>query len=346
MGTNVAEMAARLPRPRLKSALRAGPTRIFSSARGWALLVLVLLLIGMTFANPDAFLSQGNWIATSTYASTILLLAAGQSVVLISGGVDLSVGATTGLVAIATASAMRGSIAAGHANGAAIVTGLVVGLVVGLVAGFTNGVAVGLLNLPAFIVTLGTMGIARGTGLVVSNGQGIFDNMPHGLGRFGNKNLLGWLPVPFLVAAGVAIVLGLFLVHTRLGHHVYATGSNRRAASRAGIHVPRLTLLVYCVSGLCAAVAGILLVTRYGGASTDVGMGSELDAVAAAVIGGVSLFGGRGGVGGAAIGTAIMSVLVTGLVLAGVQSFWQQVVVGCIVLLAAYVDYLRQQRIT
>lgn len=326
--------------------MRLDPMRFVSNARSWALMVLVLLLVAMAIANPDAFLSQGNWIATSTYASTILLLAAGQSVVLISGGVDLSVGATSGLVAISSASAMRAAVTAGHSDTRAIVTGILVGLLVGVVAGLTNGVAIGVLNLPAFIVTLGTMGIARGSALVVSDGQGIFDSMPRELGKFGNRTILDWIPVPFLVAVVIAVFLGLFLAKTRVGQHVYATGSNRRAASRAGINVPRLTLLVYCISGLCSAVAGILLVTRYGGASTDAGLGSELDSVAAAVIGGVSLFGGRGGIGGAAIGTAIMSVLVTGLVLAGVQSFWQQVVVGCIVILAAYVDYVRQQRVT
>lgn len=303
-------------------------------------LILVLLVVVIGIVAP-AFFSKASWIATSQAATVITLLAVGQTFVIITGGIDLSVGAMLACSAMVGGVTMRAMTTAGIDSGLTITVGFGASLATGLLMGFINGIVITKMKITPFIVTLGMLGVGTGVTNILSGGTEVV-GLPPELGVIGNTGFLGgWVTIPVIVTILVAVVAALVLSRTRFGMRTYAIGSNPGAARRSGIGVDAHLVRIYMISGLVASIAGILLVSRFVGASPLAGQGQELAAIAAAVIGGASLTGGRGSILGTVVGAAITAVLQIGLILAGVQSFWQTVAIGIVIVLAVYGDQLR-----
>lgn len=331
----------------------AGPRRGFwqrsqAAARDlWIGGVLIALIIGFSIDAP-VFLSRANWLNTSATAIEVLLLAVGQTFVICTGGIDLSVGAILGFSGMVGAWVMTHAFTVGAAGGGhpiVVLVGIVVTLAAAAAVGVLNGALVAFADIPPFVVTLGTLGVAAGLGFLLNNGQEI-STIPASLTRLGNTNLGGWIPVPVAVAVVLTVVCGLLLAKTRFGAYSLAVGDSREAVVRAGIADRRHLLKVYALSGTLAGVAGVLVMARLGAGSPTSGANDELNAIAAVVIGGASLFGGRGTIVGSVIGTSIIAVLLTGLVIINVPPFWQEVVVGAVLILAVYIDQLRTKKRT
>jgi ribose transport system permease protein len=221
--------------------------------------------------------------------------------------------------------------------GLTIPVGALVSVAVGAGCGLLNGLLVTKVKLGAFITTLGTLGIWTG-GIDLLHGGTEIANLPSALGGIGSTAYGGWFTIPVIVMAVLAVVLGVVLAKTRFGMNTYAIGSSEVAARRGGINVESHMVAVYTLAGLLAGVAGFLVMARFSDASPLAGANDELDAIAATVIGGASLLGGRGSVAGTTIGTAIVSILVTGLVLINLSSFWQEVAVGVVLIGAITID--------
>jgi ribose transport system permease protein len=305
--------------------------------------VLLILIAAFSIDSPY-FLTRANWLNTSSTATEVLLLAVGETFVICSGGIDLSVGAVLGFSGTAGAWVMaHGFAGAPGAAVGAVAVGFLAAVAAAGLFGLLNGVLVAWAGIPPFVVTLGTLGIATGLGDLLNNGQEI-SAIPASVVTFGNTNLGGWLPVPVLITAIITAWYGLVLARTRFGLYTLSIGDNREAVVRAGVHDRRYLLEVYLLSGLLAGVAGVLVMARLGAGSPSSGATDNLNAIAAVVIGGASLFGGRGTVIGSVIGTGIIAVLLTGLVLINVPPFWQEVAVGAILIAAVYVDQLRNRK--
>lgn len=305
-----------------------------------ARLLILLVIIAVIGAIAPSFLTQASWLALSQTTTLVALLALGQTFVIVTGGIDLSVGAVMACSAVVGASVMRSVHQGGAEPTVSILIGLIVMLCVGVVAGLVNGILITKLEITPFIVTLGMLSVATGTMNLISGGAEIV-GLPSELGTLGNRPVGGWVPLPVIVTIGAAIIAGLVLRRTLFGLHSYAIGSNPGGARRAGVNVDAHLIRVYALSGLFAGIAGFLLTTRFVSASPMAGQGMELLSIAAAVIGGASLSGGRGSVFGTVIGALIMSSLQIGLIIAGVQSFWQTIAIGIITVAAVFGDQLR-----
>jgi ribose transport system permease protein len=306
----------------------------------WISLVL-LGFVAFFSVFARGFFSVGTLTATAAYATEPLILALGQTLVIISGGIDISVGSVLGLSGVAAALTMRHlAVAAGPATG--IIAGVLTGLVVGGVVGFANGKIVSRFLIPPFVVTLGMLGITRGLVFVLTRGTSVSD-LPKPFVHLAEWNLFGYLPVAILVAALLILGVGWILRETLLGRYIYAIGGNEQAAIRAGVDVPKIKVIVYVLSGVLAAVAGLLALIRFSTASPLAGSNRELDSIAAAVIGGASLSGGKGTVSGSVVGALIVSVLLIGLVIMNVEPYWQMVAVGALVILAVTIDRLSER---
>ncbi|QYN18804.1 ABC transporter permease [Amycolatopsis sp. DSM 110486] len=331
--TAIPELTSRRPRPL--------PDFLERNASLWTLGVLVLIIVGFA-ATTDNFLTKQGWQAISVSGTEILLLAVGETFVIVSGGIDLSIGAVLGFSGMVSAVVMRSLLGTGSGAGLVMVTGLVVSLTVGAVFGLVNGLVITRFKVTPFIVTLGALGVAEGATLLLNGGQDISD-LPPRLSEIGNLLLAdGWLAVPVAVAVAVTVVAWVFLAKTRYGRRAHAIGSNAQAAVRTGIDVRAQLVRTYVLSGLVAGLAGYLAMAQLGVATITAGQSDELSAIAAVVIGGASLSGGRGSIAGTAIGAAIIAVLETGLVIAKANSAWQLIVVGAILVGAVLAD---QQRV-
>jgi ribose transport system permease protein len=307
----------------------------------WTLGVLVLLILVFGIAAPSLF-SKAAWLSTSGYAVEYLILAVGQTFVIVTAGIDLSDGAALGFSGMAGALLMEHMLGPAGGNGAGVViAGIAAMLAAGLAIGVVNGVLITRIKLPPFIVTLGSLTAITGATNLLNHGTEI-TTLPTFVVNLGSSSILGgWLPVPVLIAVVVAVGFGLILARTRFGMRTYAIGSNEIAARRAGVRVDRHLVMVYAISGLLAGLAGLLVTANFSSASPVAGANDELYAIAAVVIGGASIFGGRGTIFGTVIGTAILSVLTTGLVLTNVAPFWQQVAIGVVVVAAVAIDRVR-----
>jgi ribose transport system permease protein len=305
----------------------------------WIGVVLLALIIGFSIASPY-FLTQANWLNTTSTATEVLLLAVGETFVICTGGIDLSVGAVLGFSGMAGAWVMAHwfAVTAGP-DLLSVSVGFAAGVVAGGAFGAVNGVLVSRTPIPPLVVTLGTLGIATGLGNLLDNGQEI-SNIPGSVTTFGNTNLGGWVPVPVLIAAVITLWCGVVLARTRFGAYTLSIGDSRESVIRAGINDRGHLFKVYLICGLLAGVAGVLVMARLGAGNPTSGSDDNLNAIAAVVIGGTSLFGGRGTIVGSVIGTFIIAVLVTGLVITNVPPFWQEVAVGVILILAVYIDQL------
>ncbi|MGW4640534.1 ABC transporter permease [Sphaerisporangium sp. NPDC004334] len=300
-------------------------------AENGPVVALVVLAVALSLMSGD-FLTVTNLLNVGVQAAVTAILAFGATFVIITGGIDLSVGAVAALSAItlawtATSAGLPWPVAA------------VVALVVGLACGLVNAALIAYGRLPPFIATLAMLGVARGLALVVSQGSPIA--MPDAVSRLGDT-LGGYLPVPVLVMALMGVVTAVVLNRTYAGRAMYAIGGNEEAARLSGIKVDRQKLITYALSGAFAAIAGIVLASRLASAQPQAASGYELDAIAAVVIGGASLSGGKGRALGTLVGALILAVLRNGLNLLSVSAFWQQVVIGVVIALAVLVDTLRR----
>lgn len=288
-------------------------------------LALVLLIFVATFVS-DRFLTVPNLLNILRQVSIVGILAVGQTFVILTAGIDLSVGAILGVSVVLFASLLER-----HSMGVAIP----LGLLAGVAGGFINGIGVAYARIPAFIMTLGMLSFARGLAFIHTGGTPI-PILNENFYDVGNGYILG-LPIPALFLIGTLLVSAVILQITPFGRSVYAIGSNEDAARLSGVPVRRYKLLVYVVSGFLAALAGLVYASQLSVGTPIAGQGYELDAIAAVVVGGTSLFGGKGSVFGTFIGTLIIGILANILNLTGVDPFVQQLFKGALIVVAVYV---------
>lgn len=303
----------------------------------WIFFILVLLVVVFSITSPGFFSGQ-NFTSTTVSASNTIILAVAETFVIITGGIDLSVGAMLGLSGMVGADVMQSTMGSGSFT--SLFLGVLAGLGTGVVLGAVNGFVIAFLEITPFIATLGMLGIATGLTFLVTNGTDIV-NLPPQLSNFGDATLFGFLGTPALIALGILLLAWFSLRLTRFGKYTYAVGSNAEGTRRSGVNVKAHLFKIYTLSGLLSGIAGVLIVARLATGSPLEGANDELNAIAAVVIGGASLFGGRGTILGSTIGALIIAVLVSGLVIMGVQPYWQQVTIGIIIILAVYVDQRR-----
>lgn len=298
------------------------------------LLILVVIAAGFSLAS-DRFLTVDNFKNIALQTSVLAVIAIGMTFVILTAGIDLSVGSVA---------ALTGAIAAGMnvRNGLDTWTSIAIALLVGAGVGLVNGLLVVQGKMPPFVATLAMLAIARGFTLVYTDGRPIA-GLDDDFKELGNEELLG-IPIPVFVTIIVLLIAIWVSRYTRYGNHVYATGGDVEISRLAGLRVNRILTSVYIVSGTTAAIGGVLLTGRLASAQPNAAVGLELDAIAAPVLGGVSLFGGVGRVGGAVAGALILGVLSNGLNLVGVSSFYQQVIKGVVLVLAVVLDVAVKQR--
>lgn len=292
-----------------------------------SLIGLVLLCIVITIVTPN-FLSVSNITNVFTQVSVNAIIAIGMTFVILTGGIDLSVGST-----LAISSAVGASIVKSTGN---VFLAIIVAAVIGIAVGLINGLLVSKGKLQAFIVTLATMTIFRGATLVFTDGTPI-SKLPEAFVKIGNGKL-GFMPIPVIITIIIAIIAVYALSQTRFGRYLYALGGNEDASRLSGINTDKIKTLVYVVSGFASAITGVIITSRIGSASPNAGTGFELDAIAAVVIGGTSLAGGEGTITGTLIGALIIGVLNNGLNLMNVSPFYQSIVKGLVILIAVLLD--------
>lgn len=308
----------------------------------WIVGILGLMVLVFGILTPNLF-TRASWLNTSQYAVEYLLLAIGQTFVIVTGGIDLSDGAVLGFTGMVSGVVMQSMLASHDSTLFTTFVGFVVALALGAFVGFVNGYLITRLKLPPFIVTLGSL-TAVGAAPSLVNGGNEIVNLPPQMSTIGTSTVLGgWVYVTVLVAAVACIIMGLALHRTRYGLRTYAIGSNNVGARRAGVNVNRHLVMVYTVSGLLSGLAGMMVMANFDTATPVAGQNDELNAIAAVVIGGASLFGGRGTMLGTVVGTFIIALLTTGLVLVDVNGSWEQVAIGVIVVAAVTLDQLLQR---
>jgi rhamnose transport system permease protein len=294
--------------------------------------VLVLLIVFTTLKNSSFLFSTDGWRDLLLTPSILLVLAVGQTVVIVTRNVDLSVGSTLGLTAYLT-----GKVFVAH-PGMPIVLVFVIGLVFGALLGLVNGVLIAWGRVPALVITLGTLYIYRGIFLSWAGSNRInASDLPAGFNSLGTKQILT-IPVLTIIAALVLAAVGYYLYTARSGRELYAIGSDPDAATLYGLPVRRRVLVAFMISGSLAGLAGVFYAARYGTVSSGAGYGMELQAVGAAVIGGVAIFGGSGTVWGAALGAFLLVTINRALPIVGISDFWQQAVVGALIIAAIALD--------
>ncbi|MBX3567105.1 MAG: ABC transporter permease [Rhizobiaceae bacterium] len=305
-------------------------TRLRQSDLALPLLGLVAISVLMSLAS-DNFLQFSNLMNVMRQVSIIGIIAIGMTCVILTGGIDLSVGSVVALTGTIMAGLMVGGLDPALA--------LLAGLGVGVGFGVLNGALVAFGGMPPIIVTLATMGMARGFALMYSGGYPI-SGLPGWMSWFGSGRIVG-IPVPVLIMLAVYLLAWVVLERTSFGRHVYAIGGNERATRLSGVKVDRVKLFVYAISGLTTAVAAVVMTSRLMSGQPSAGVGFELDAIAAVVLGGTSIMGGRGSIIGTLIGVILLGILNNGLNLMGVDPYVQGVIKGAIILLAIYIGRSR-----
>jgi ribose/xylose/arabinose/galactoside ABC-type transport system permease subunit len=293
--------------------------------------VFIAILVLMEILH-SGFITLNNLSLITLQSSVRAILAIGMMLVIISGGIDISVGTVMSLAMVVMAVV---SIDAG----APMWVGMLAAIGTGAFVGSVNGFLIAFARVPAFIATLGMLGIAQGLALTISNGRSLY-GFPDSFEFFGGGYVLG-IPVPVLILAAFALLMFFVFDQTKVGRYAYTMGGNEEATRRAGVPIRLYKLSIYAISGATAGLASIILAARVNSAHPGIGFGYELDAIAAVVIGGGSLMGGRGTVLGAIIGALIMSAIRFGLNVLGMSPFIQQIVVGVILIAAVYIDGVR-----
>jgi ribose transport system permease protein len=314
-------------------------------ARFQSLLALVVMVVALSLAS-EQFLTVPNLRNILLQISVNLCLSIGMTLIILTGGIDLSVGAILGLSGAVAAGLLKNGLALnwfGVQLQFTVPGAIIAGVGTGLALGWFNGLAITRFKLPPFVATLGMLSIGRGLTMLWTNGFPITALGPT-FGFIGAGFLLG-VPMAVWISAALVVLFYLVSIHTTLGRYIYAVGGSEKAAACAGLNVDRIKIWVYTLAGGLAAVAGLILTARLDAADPKAGLGYELDSIAAVVIGGTSLSGGRGSILGTVLGCFIIGVLNNGLVLLEVSPFWQQVIKGLVILVAVAVDKMGSKRI-
>jgi len=290
-------------------------------------MIVIVILLGL--ARPE-FLTMNNFINVLRQSSLIFLLASGLTVVVLSEGIDLSVGQV-----LALSACIMGWLLKSESMAVAILAGLVIGAACGL----ANGVLIAYLGLPAFVVTYGMMWITQGFALLFMKAEIIY-GFPKAFRFFGATNLMG-IPVPVIFMFILGGILYLMLNYTNFGRYVYNVGANYEAARFSGVPIRKIQIMAYTLCGFLAAFAGIFYISRINAVEAGIGDPLLLPCLAAITIGGTSLYGGEGGVGGTILGAIIMSLIINGMNLLSIDSYWHQFVIGAIVIISVWVDQFR-----
>ena len=293
---------------------------------------LLVLAVALTILTPF-FLTLDNLLNVALQTATYILVSVGMTFVIVTGGIDLSVGSVAALAGVVMAMSMKAGVGVGIS--------IMLGIAAGLPCGLLNGVLVSRVGLPPFIVTLATMSIIRGIALILTGGIPIY-GFPASFRWFGTGRI-GAVPVAAVIALVVAVIGGFIFKKTKVGHYATAIGNNEEAVRLCGINVNRYKIIPYVISGLSAAMAAIVITGRLNTAEPLAGWMIEMDAVAAVVMGGTSLAGGRGSILGTVLGALLMGVMGNGLNMMSVQSHYQQLAMGAVILVAVLLDKMRDQ---
>ncbi|MDH3661344.1 MAG: ABC transporter permease [Alphaproteobacteria bacterium] len=307
--------------------------RLKSYPLTWIVGVTILMAIVISMLSPH-FLTVGNLTNLLKQVAIVAVLAGGQTLVILSGGIDLSSGSILALSAVTIGFLIE--------NGYPPLLATFAGIVVGTLCGLINGIIIAKGRIPPFIATLGMMGIARGLALVITKGVSYMVLVPF-FDIIGNGKLLG-LPVPIVIVIVVYAALHIVLRRTVFGRHIYAIGGNEHVSRLEGIRVDHHKILIYTISGFLAAIAALIMVGRLASTPPHVARGAELEAIAAVIIGGTSFAGGIGAVETTLIGALIMAMITNALNILGVSSFWQQVFIGIVIIVAVWLDNLKGRR--
>lgn len=314
---------------------------------GRAFFALIAIIITFSFLSPN-YASVGNFLIMSNHVAIFGLLAIGMMLVILNGGIDLSVGSVLGLSGVFAGYLMQGVEvpSLGIILYPPVWAVVILTMTLGAFVGFVNGILIARFKVPAFVATLGSLYVARGAALLMTNGL-TYNNLS-GKSEFGNTgfdwlgfNRIANVPVGVIVLAVVSVAAFLLLSRTAFGRWLYASGGNERAAELAGVPVKRVQITVYMLSGVCAAIAGLVLSSQLTSAGPTAGETYELTAIAAVVVGGAALTGGRGGVGGTLLGAFVIGFLADGLVIIGVSSYWQTVFTGAVIVLAVLLNSIQ-----
>ncbi len=311
-----------------------GFVRYFKENMG-TLIGLLAMCVILSFTTDGVFYSQRNLINVLRQVSSNACLAFGMTFAIITGGIDLSVGSIL---------ALSGTLSAGLIvkSGFTVPQAVITAIIIGTCLGLFNGFMIAKTTIPPFIVTLAMMQIARGAAYIYSNGQPIRAMIKEY--QIIGTGYIGPIPLPVVYMLVFLVICVILLSKTRFGRHVYAVGGNDKAAIFSGVNVARTKMLVYTMSGFLAAFTGVVLCARMASGQPTAGQAFEMDAIAATVLGGTSMSGGVGKIGSTFIGVLIIGVLNNGLNLLGLNSFWQQIAKGVVILLAVYVDMLKKRR--
>jgi ribose transport system permease protein len=320
-------------------------SRAFSTNGAWILILLVALMLIFSLLAPGKFLTEFNVRTMAENVAVLLVIAVGETFVMSTGGIDLSVGYVMLFSGVTSAQVMNwGGRNPTDSGWDVVLLGLVVALGSGLAWGVLNGVLVAKAKVPALIATLGTLGMSWGLAEILSNGQDL-RYIPSIIGDMGSSRFIfDKVPLVVIVACLVAIAGAVVLTFTRFGRYTLAIGSNHEAARRAGINVDRHLIKVYAMSGILAGFAAFMSLAIFTTTTLSGHANDNLQAIAAVVIGGTSLVGGVATISGTTIGVCIPMVLFSGFTILGYQSFWRDVAVGAVLVLAVYIDQLRRRR--
>lgn len=293
--------------------------------------IFILLIAALGILSPKYFLTGNNLIQVALQSSITILIAVGEFFTILIAGIDLSVGSVVALTGMITAKMIISGIPVFFAI-------LIGGVVFGAMLGSINGLLVNVTKLHPFIITLGTQAIYRGVTLIISNARPVF-----GFPKTFTEGLAGWfvgIPIPVIIAMTLVLILNFIAINTRFGRNVYALGGNNQAAWFSGINIKLHTLIVFIISGICSGIAGVVMTARLGAAEPLAGVGFETFAIASAIIGGTSFFGGKGKVFGVFIGGLIISVINNGLNILNVETYYQQIVMGVLIIGSVTLDKL------
>jgi ribose transport system permease protein len=297
-------------------------------------LIALLVMGALISVFTPYFLTVDNLMGVSRAFSLTAIMSIGMVMVIITGGIDLSVGSAMGLAGLVTALCFD--------SGLSQTVSITAGLGVGVTFGVVNGLLITAIGLPPFIATLGTLSIGRGMMYMITHGVPLTPTTPDSFASLG-QGYVGPVPVPVVILLVLMVVFSLLMVRTRFGRHVYATGGNEHAARLSGVKTNRVKLAVYILSSTISALAGVIAFSRYLSAEPASGFGSELDVIAAAAIGGASLAGGIGSVTGAVIGAALIGEIANGVILLNINTYAQQAITGGVILIAVSLDVLRNR---
>lgn len=298
-------------------------------------IVVALLLMFATFTIIDpSFISLYNVLDIVKQSTINGLLAIGITFAILTGGIDLSIGSIFAIVIVCTGKLL---VAGVHP-----VLGILLGVALGFVLGLVNGTLISKLKLQPFVATLGAMSIYRGVAYVITGGWPVL-KIPRNFRQMVDGNVLSYIPISIFVLLGFAVVCHIILKYTPLGTYIYAIGGNEEATRLSGVNVDKYKIMAYGMVGIGAALAGLVMLARLGTGEPTAGQGYELDAIAATAIGGTSLAGGKGTVLGTLLGAILLSTLKVGLIVTGVDTFWQYIATGAIIIIAVYFEFIQSK---